>query len=59
MERAMQVLALLALSLYLAPSVFGMMATDARRIWLWRAAFVCLGIGAAIALVETVLWFWP
>jgi hypothetical protein len=57
MERAVQVLALVALLLYLAPSVLGMMATDTRRLWLLRAAVVCLGAGLAIALVETILWF--
>lgn len=56
MDRAMPLLALVALLLYFAPAALG--ATEAQRIWLWRGAAACLGLGLAIALVETAIWFW-
>lgn len=55
MERAMQVLILVGLALYIAPAL--RRTTDAQRIWLWRGAAACLAIGLAIALVETAMWF--
>lgn len=56
MDRAAQVLALVALLLYFAPGVLGG-PMAAHRLWLWGAAAACLGVGLAIALVETVIWF--
>ncbi|WP_298422446.1 hypothetical protein [Rhodoblastus sp.] len=57
MDQTMRVLALVALLLYLAPSLFGQRLTDTHRTWLWRAASGVLAIGVVIALFETVRWF--
>jgi hypothetical protein len=57
MDQTMRVLALVALLLYLAPSVLGHGITDSQRTWLWRGAAGALAVGVAIALFETVRWF--
>jgi hypothetical protein len=57
MDRAMQTLLLVALMLYIAPAAFGARLTDAHRGWMRWGAVACLVAGAAIALVETALWF--
>jgi hypothetical protein len=57
MDRTMQVLALVALLLYLAPGALGGRLSDGQRTWLWRAAAGALAVGVAIAIFETIRWF--
>ena len=55
-DQFLRVLALVALLFYLAPGVFGRGSPTA-RIWLRRAAAVCLALGVVIALAASVSWF--
>ncbi len=56
LDVTMQVLLLVALLLYLAPSAFGSYG-PASRFWLHRAAAATLAIGIAIALAASASWF--
>ena len=56
METLMQVLALIALLLYLAPSTFGFAAKN--RNLMYGAAAAALAIGLAVALIASLRWFW-
>jgi hypothetical protein len=57
MDRTLQVLALVALLLYIAPAAFGGRLTDGQRGWMQKAALGAVGVGLAIALIETIFWF--
>jgi len=57
MDRTFQVLALVALLLYIAPAAFAGRLTDGQRAWMQKAALGAVGIGLVIALIETVFWF--
>ncbi len=56
METLMQVLALVALLLYLAPSTFGFAAKN--RNLMYGGAAAALAIGLAVALIASLRWFW-
>ena len=55
-DTLMRVLVLLALLFYLAPGVFGR-GSPTSRVWLRRAAVVCLALGLVVALAASVRWF--
>jgi hypothetical protein len=57
MDRTFQVLALVALLLYIAPAAFAGRLSDGQRGGMQKAALGAVGIGLAIALIETILWF--
>ena len=57
MDRTMQVLALVALLLYIAPAAMGGRLSPGQSAWMQKAALGALGIGLVIALFETARWF--
>ncbi|WGF87207.1 hypothetical protein [Marinivivus vitaminiproducens] len=52
--RIFQAVALLAILFWLLPRVVRL--TPVQRRWFYRAAFGILGVGLALALLQTVLW---
>lgn len=57
MDRTLQVLALVALLLYIGPAAFAGRLSDGQRALMQKAALGAVAIGLAIALIETIFWF--
>jgi len=57
LDQLLRALFLVALLLYLIPTVFGLGSSAEGRRWFQRAASLTLGAAIAIAVVASVIWF--
>jgi hypothetical protein len=57
LDQLLSALFLVALLLYLIPTVFGLGGSAEGRRWFQRGAILTLGTAIAIAVVASVIWF--